>query len=200
MIDMNRVRIELNYGLWKIGFLGAKFKEFLFRLVHGKLYVNQILANFADVRPHCTMCVIKEKREMKILHIEEDSVVWRDRLNRLSHESVFNLFWDCVCVRTLIDSVGNWLAGTEGRTFIRSMFFGGMDDISTQNMRMCILIVHYIKYIIFECKIRNRIPTITHVRYEMGTLFSCIGNREDWREQREDVPELVYRMMEDVVP
>jgi hypothetical protein len=63
--DMLRVRKELNFGLWKINFLEAKFKEFVFRLMQGKLYFNQILANFAEVRPQRTFCVILEKRRMK---------------------------------------------------------------------------------------------------------------------------------------
>jgi hypothetical protein len=51
--EMLRIRIELNFGAWRISFLESRFKEFLFRLMQGKLYVNQILANFTEVRPQC---------------------------------------------------------------------------------------------------------------------------------------------------
>ncbi len=63
--EMNRVRIELNFGAWNIMCLEAGFKDFLFRLVHGKLYLNQIVANFADRRLQCTFCMIREKRQMR---------------------------------------------------------------------------------------------------------------------------------------
>jgi hypothetical protein len=64
-------------------------------------------------------------------------------------------------------------------------------------MRICIVIVHYIKFILYECKIRYQLPTMTHMRYEIEGLGKLFGKREEWREQIEDIPELVYRMMED---
>ncbi len=99
--DMLRVRIELNFGLWKINFLEAKFKEFVFRLMQGKLYVNQILANFADVRTQCTFCVILEKRMMRQENVEDGGANWLNRLNRQRHEIVSHLFWECTVVKPL---------------------------------------------------------------------------------------------------
>jgi exonuclease III len=196
--EMSRIRIELNFGAWKINFLDSRFKEFLFRLMQGKLYVNQILANFTEVMPQCTFCVLIEKRRMKQEMIEEGGAEWMHRINRQRHESVIHLFWECTVVRSLIDGVGNWLANTNGRLFKKDSFFSGIDDLSPQNMRICIIIVHYVKYVLYECKLRHQIPTMTHMRYEMEGLGSLFNGREDWREQVEDIPELVYRMMEDV--
>jgi hypothetical protein len=62
---------------------------------------------------------------------------------------------------------------------------------------MCITIVHYVKYVIYERKLRHQLPTMTHIRYEMEGLGRLFNKREEWREQVEDIPELVYRMMED---
>ncbi len=197
MEEMSRVRIEVNFGLWKISFLEARFKEFVFRLMQGKLYVNQILANFADVRPQCTFCVILEKRRMKRENIEEGGAEWLNRVNRQRHESVIHLFWECKAVRNLIDDVGNWLANTNGRKFIKEKFLSGIEDISPQNIRMCVEIAHYIKFNLYECKLRHQLPTLTYVRYELEGLGKLFNKREDWREQVEDIPELVYRMMED---
>ncbi len=195
--EMSRVRIELNFGLWKISFLESRFKEFVFRLLQGKLYVNQILANFSEVRPQCTFCVILEKRRMKRENIEEEGAEWLGRINRQRHESVIHLFRECTAIRHLIDSVGNWLANTNGRRFNKEKFFSGKDDISPQNIRMCVVIVHYIKFILCECKLRHQLPTLTHVRYELEGLGKLFSKLEDWREQVEDIPELVLRMMDD---
>ncbi len=195
--EMLRIRIELNFGAWRISFLESCFKEFLFRLMHGKLYVNQILANFTEVRQQCTFCVIMEKRSMRTENIEVDGREWLERINRQRHESISHLFWDCGVVGNIIHNVGNWLANTNGRKFRRENFFSGIDDVSPQNMRICTVIVHYIKYILYECKIRYQLPTMTHMRYEMEGLGRVFGKREEWREQVEDIPELVYRMMED---
>jgi hypothetical protein len=37
---MSRLRVELNFGIWKISILEANFKEFLFKLLQGRLYLN----------------------------------------------------------------------------------------------------------------------------------------------------------------
>jgi hypothetical protein len=58
--NMGREMVELNYGLWKTALLDPGFKNFLFKLVHGKLYLNAQLANFGEVEPQCTFCSIKE--------------------------------------------------------------------------------------------------------------------------------------------
>jgi hypothetical protein len=50
---------------------------------------------------------------------------------------------------------------------------------------------------LYECKLRYQLPTMTHMRYEMEGLGRVFGKREEGREQVEDIPELVYRMMED---
>jgi hypothetical protein len=138
-----------------------------------------------------------EKRNMRNENIEVDGREWLERINRQRHESVSHLFWDCGVVANIIHNVGNWLANTNGPKFRRENFFSGIDDVSPQNMRICIVIVHYIKYILYECKIRYQLPTMTHMRYEIEGLGRVFGKRKEWREQVEDIPELVYRMMED---
>jgi hypothetical protein len=139
--EMNRVRIELNFSAWNINCLEAGFKDFLFKLVHGKLYLNQIAAHFSDTRPQCTFCTMEEKKRLKIERIAEGSVLWNTRINGLHHESVTHIFWECQHVRRVIHEIGNKLAGTFGRVFTKAQFFGGLDDISIMNMKMSILIV-----------------------------------------------------------
>ena len=177
----------------------AGFKDFLFKLVHGKLYLNQIAAHFSDTRPQCTFCTIEEQKRLQTERIVEGSVLWNTRINGLHHESVTHLFWECQYVRRVISELGNRLAGTVGRTFTKVHFFGGLDDISIMNMKMSILIVHYIKYYIFKCKLRHRLPFFSHGIYDIGWLFEILSKRESWREQVEDIAEITQRMMVDAV-
>ena len=195
---MNRTRIELNFSVWNIMCLEPHFKDFLFRLVQGKLYLNQIVAHFADRRPQCTFCVMDEIKEMRRLNVVEEGADWNRRINGLRHESVNHLFWGCEYVRRVIDGIGNRLAGSGGRVFGKDAFFGGIDDISIGNMQMCILIVHFIKFYIYSCKLRRRMPTVPQGIYEIEGMFRILGRRERWQEQVEDVRELTYRMMRDV--
>jgi hypothetical protein len=193
--EMNRVRKELNFGAWNTNCLEAGFKDFLFKLMDGKLYLNQIVAHFSDTRPQCTFCTIEEKKRLQTERVEEGSIIWNTRINRLHHESVFHLFWECQYVRRVIHEIGNKLAGTIGRTFTKVHFFGGLDDISIMNMKMSILIVHYIKFYIFKCKLRHRLPYFSHGIYDIGWLFEILAKRELWREQVEDIAEITQRMM-----
>lgn len=73
---------------------------------------------------------------MRQENIEEEGAEWAQRINRQRHESFAHLFWECVVVRNIIDSVGNWLTNTKGRLFRKENFFSGIDDISPQNMRI----------------------------------------------------------------
>jgi hypothetical protein len=91
-----------------------------------------------------------------------------------------------------------WAAGLlvwQGVFLTRNFFWGGLDDISIDNMNMCILVVHYIKYCVYKCKLSSRIPTAPQIWFELTGLLNSLGWRERWREQVEDVPELVTRMM-----
>jgi hypothetical protein len=63
--------------------LDAGFKEFLFKLTQGRLYLNQALANFANVRPACTFCSISCVRRMKKEGVTEEVPEWNNRLKRM---------------------------------------------------------------------------------------------------------------------
>jgi hypothetical protein len=63
MEQMGRECVELHYKLWTCALLESEFKDFLFKLVHGKLYLNSQAAHFADVESKCTFCMIQEKRK-----------------------------------------------------------------------------------------------------------------------------------------
>jgi hypothetical protein len=128
--------------------------------------------------------------------IREDELEWNNRLNRLRHENVQHLFWDCEHVRPVINNVGVRISGLQGLQFKKKEFFGGLEDISIGNMQMSILIVHFIKYQIYLAKCRNRLPTAPQCMYELEGLVNNMSRGEVWREQVEDIPELVGRMME----
>jgi hypothetical protein len=71
--EMRRTQVELNFGAWSIMRLDTGFKEFMFELVQGRLYLNQALSNFANVRPACTFCSIVCIRRMKTKGLIEDT-------------------------------------------------------------------------------------------------------------------------------
>ncbi len=95
MGGMNRGLVETHYGLWAIGILSADYKDFLFRMVHGKLYMNAQRANFEDIDPTCTFCGIKERSVLRIEGIGQEHAEYRRRMRALNRETVRHLFWEC---------------------------------------------------------------------------------------------------------
>jgi hypothetical protein len=157
--------------------------------------MNQALAHFADVRPACTFCSIAEKKKMRGDGIEEDGRIWTERLNRLSHESVNHLFWECQHSRAVINGVGQRLSGTIGTAFNKKEFMCGLEDIGIANMKLTIILVHFIKYQIYISKCRHRLPSVPQVMYEWDGLMYTLAKVEYWREPLEDIRELVIRMV-----
>ena len=195
LANMSRLQVELNFSAWKIMRLDADYKNFLFKLLQGRLYMNQALAHFADVRPACTFCSIAEKKKMRGEGIEEDGRIWLERLNRLSHESVNHLFWECQHSRAVINGVGQRLSGTIGTAFNKKEFMCGLEDIGIANMKLTIILVHFIKYQIYISKCRHRLPSVPQVMYEWDGLRYTLAKVEYWREPLEDIRELVIRMV-----
>jgi hypothetical protein len=195
LVNISRLQVELNFSSWKIMRLDSDFKNFLFKLIQGRLFLNQALAHFAHIRPACTFCSIVEKRRMRGEGIEEDGQEWLESLNRLSHESIGHLFWDCQYVKPVINGLGQRLSGTVGTVFKKKEFMSGLEDISIKNMKMTILIVHFIKYQIYISKCRYKLPSVPQIMYEWEGLKFNLSRGEIWREPIEDIRELVTRMV-----
>jgi len=93
----------------------------------------------------------------------------------------------------MINSVGERLTGVVGRRFDKGMYFSGMEDICVQTMRFSILVVHYIKYFLYTCRMRRRIPTAPQCIYELEGLIRTLGTGERWALQIEDKVEIALR-------
>ncbi len=106
IVGMNRDLLESRIGIWSIGILPADFKNFSFKLTHGRLYLNQARAHFENIHPCCTFC---EKRERIRVRMNGEVLTeneWETLRNTLPYESIRHLFWECNNVRTLLAS---WL-------------------------------------------------------------------------------------------
>jgi hypothetical protein len=146
---MGRELVELNYGMWKTSLLDPSFKNFLFKLVHGKLYLNAQLANFGEVEPQCTFCVIKERAVLRRELIREGSNEHTRRLSALDRESVNHLFWECNSVKTVITKFFNDIAQENNLNINKEKFFGGWSSISIKRTKVLLIIVHFVKYYIY---------------------------------------------------
>ena len=76
--------LEIHMGLWGKLFLEPEIKNFLFRFVQGRLFTNQIRANFQDNQDRgCTFCSIYSRIEGVV------------GIN-IADETIIHLFWECV--------------------------------------------------------------------------------------------------------
>jgi hypothetical protein len=125
---MGRELIERNYKLWACAVLESGYKDFLFKYLHGKLYLNSQLANFADVRRECTFCVLHEEKQMRNENVLRDGPEYLRRLSMLSAEKVPHLFWGCRWVNSIIQSTFNRLADENNRNVDVNRYMGGVGN------------------------------------------------------------------------
>jgi hypothetical protein len=78
-----RKYIEWNLRLWTISVLEAKFKDFSFKLLHGRLYLNLALSHFSDTKPGCTFCRIRKKVELVGRGIDVGTMQFRIEMDQI---------------------------------------------------------------------------------------------------------------------
>jgi hypothetical protein len=194
---MGRELVELNYGMWKTSLLEPSFKNFLFKLVHGKVYLNAQLANFGEVEPQCTFCSIKERAELRRELIREGSNEHTRRLSALERENVNHLFWEYNNVKTVIKKFFNDIAQENNLNVNREKFFGGWRSISIKRTQVFLIIVHFVKYYIYICRNRKKMPTVAGLTYEFAGLERNMGRSATWsinfREGMGNISEILIR-------
>jgi hypothetical protein len=191
MGGMSRVIVETHYGLWAIGILSADYKEFLFRMVHGKLYMNGQRANFEDVDPTCTFCGIKERNALRMEGIGQEQVEHRRRLRALNRETVRHVFWECLLVINVVRKVLNYLGRTNDREVDRKKYMMGWDIEDKRRQGILLIVLHHIKFSLYLCKLGRIIPTYANIRYSLDGLMGQLDSRVRWREGTMDLADYI---------
>jgi hypothetical protein len=172
--NMGRDLVEANFKLWSCAPLDSVYKNFLFKYVHGKLYLNSQLAHFADVTRACTFCKIQEEKAMRSENVVQNSLEYTRRIVNLNRETVSHLLWECRWVNTIIQRMLRELLG-ENRLVDKNKFMGGWGMESGKAQEVILIVIHYMKFVIYVCRNRRVIPTLTHMRYELGELLGMMS-------------------------
>jgi hypothetical protein len=175
--NMGRDLIERNYKLWSCAKLESDYKDFLFKYLHGKLYLNNQLANFADVRRECTFCMINEEKQMKNENVLRGGPEYLRRLSMLSAETVPHLFWGCRWVNSIIQNTFNRLTDGNNRTVDVNKYMGGWVIETKGNLELILIVIHFVKYVTYVCRNRRVLPSVVHVRYEVEELLNVLRKR-----------------------
>ena len=161
-----RELLEIHMGLWGKLFLDPGLKNFLFRFVQGRLFTNQIRANFQENQERgCTFCTIHSRMERIIgINIEEETIV--------------HLFWDCIHIHDIMNMVGNEIIGR------RLTMVEGFYGIKCRNKiasELLIILLHWCKYWIYNRKQGNRMVIIREFRTDFEDIKQKLMSRQRYR-------------------
>jgi hypothetical protein len=178
---MSRNLIEINMGIWKIGSLDSEFKNFLFRWIHGKLYLNNQRARFGNENRWCTFCGILKERDLRRRGLHREDAVYMNELGLLNSENIDHLFWACRVTSSLITQFFGELLETPQEIISKSKFFEGWEEYKHDATRWIIIVISFVKYFIYSCSRRKIIPMLTGLREEFRWLTYSLGRKKRWR-------------------
>ncbi len=92
---VSRYHVEIHYGLWGMSHLSVSFKNFLFNMLQGRLYLNNVLVHMGHETDKCTFCLLSAHKELAERGITRDMPEFAYYTNLLSVENVNHLFWQC---------------------------------------------------------------------------------------------------------
>jgi hypothetical protein len=59
-------------------------------------------------------------------------------------------------------------------------YMGGWLIEQKWNMDLVLIVIHFVKYVVYVCRNRRLLPTVVHLRYEIEELLKIVGKRKKW--------------------
>ncbi len=179
--EKERRFVELNLRMWTISVLDPEFKDFCFRLLHGRLYLNLAISHFSDIAPGCTFCTIKKGRELRGRGIEIGTAQYDMEIVQVAPETAEHLFWACREVKGVIKNYINMLAGSVGEEISVIKYWEGCELEYNVDSMLSILVVRFVQFATYRCRVRRRLPLLVNIRDDVGALLEQINRRAKWR-------------------
>jgi hypothetical protein len=186
--EMDRNLIEWNLQIWTITVLAPKFKDFCFKLMHGRLYLNLALSHFSDTESGCSFCTIKVKGDLKRENVNEGTVEYTRRMGLVENETSDHLFWSCRETQRVITQVFNDLGGTANLVVNRDMFLEGVLQTKKTDSIVFLMFIRTMQYGLYKCRNRRIIPLRPHIMEEVDFLRASLEKR---LKLRDSVPSIV---------
>jgi hypothetical protein len=175
--NVNRVLIEETIKLWGYGRMSIDFRQFVFNMVQGKLYLNNTLhrINPGENDGKCTFCKIFAQKELRDRGIGDDRPEYPYYLGLLNSETINHIFWECDWSKKVINTCFRWMTGRDwyrGEETVNKEDFMIGTMHPTQGLIKCdVLWKTFVKYYIYKCRYRRIIPQFCQLRYEMEQVF-----------------------------
>ena len=164
--------VRIHLSLWGKSMYKAEFKDFLFRLMHGKLYLNNTVAHYEEIEPCCTFCKIEKVRELHTRGIVEGGLDYDFEINRLPNETCMHLFYSCPSVFNIVESFFQVKFGLQAisyEIYVRGKLEGGLEKTQIK-----LSVLHFVKYYIYQCKKMSKIPNGASLHYEFDQFLEIL--------------------------
>ena len=106
--------------------------------------------------------------------IGEDRVEYNYYLGLLESESIEHLFWWCQHIEDLIQKVYRWVNGFDwlrgNETMNYTDFIMGKWTGVKSLTELDLVWKHLVKFVIFQCRLRRKIPSFGDVIHELGEI------------------------------
>ncbi len=142
--------------------------------------MNQQLARFAEVDRWCTFCGINKTQNLKTRNIVQNDPIYRLELEMLEGETAIHLFWDCQHVNDIIRLLCNIIANTDQLAVNREKYLCGFLGRNKDESIFNVMFVNAIKFVLYKCKQRMRMPTIYYMRSELEGIFGRLRRYKRW--------------------
>ena len=168
--------IQQNFNLWGISRLSSEFRNFLFKFVHGRLYLNNVLRRIDGQSDKCTFCTIVAKRELEARGIAVDRPEFQYYLDIQPQETVDHLFWSCEKVNIIVQQIYRWIRNLDwyrgNETISKKSFFQGISHEWSNVVQVDLIWKHYVKFQIFMYRGKKKLPTFPNIKHELDGIFS----------------------------
>ena len=173
----DRKLVELHMSLWSCGGISVKLRDFCFRLLQGRLYLNNVLFNInpRENNRYCTFCEIKAKKDLNDRNITEEQPEYEYYLNLQPTENIDHFFWECTYSQTVIQRSFRWLSNgniLRGNEQITKQEFMVGANRNYNNLTFCDIIWKvYIKFFLYKCRSRKKLPVFGSLLNELVVLL-----------------------------
>jgi hypothetical protein len=116
-------------------------------------------------------------------------------MEELVDETMGHLFWECPNVREVIQQVCNDVANTLNIRVNKKNYLCGVRERTKDASLLSIIFVHRIKFMIYKCKTRRRIPTLFYMRTELNDFLSRLGRYGRWSWGVHQIAEIARKIL-----
>jgi hypothetical protein len=147
-MTVSKKELAMYLGLWEHNCLTADIKMFIFKFIHGQLYLNSTRAHFdRTINPGCTFCIIRQR-------------------GAIEPEKVGHLFWECA----EMDMVKGLIQRKTGNQLTKKEFLIGSNRWAENKNKCWGWLMMVVKHYIFMQSRRNRLMVEQNLEHDIATF------------------------------